>query len=202
MGAGDRRIAAWVDLVGDLLMQPTSASPHQLLSAGLSETFGCQVSYNWMDPDGSAGYVLHQPMRDWPDSASGPDIAAAIAHHPVLRWHGVTGDMAAMTIGRVPRAMVTDQGRASCATTLFPSELSSKWPSPTGWGVVIIGPSRSPVAAETSPTRICEWPCSCSPYCVCLTVNVLCSRETVTAGSPPLGSPVGSSPSCSCSLMG
>jgi DNA-binding CsgD family transcriptional regulator len=112
MGAGDRRIAAWVDLIGDLLMQPTGASPHRLLSAGLSETFGCQVSWNWMDPDGSAGYVLHHPMRDWPASDSGPEMAAAVAHHPVLQWYGAAGDMAAMTIGRVPRAMVTDQGRA------------------------------------------------------------------------------------------
>lgn len=108
----ERRVATWVDLTGDLINQPSSDFPHQLLSAALHETFGCQVSWNWMDPDGSKGFLLHVPIPNWPSVEAGQELAACIEHHPVLRWYRAVGDMAAMSIGRVPSALVTDQGRA------------------------------------------------------------------------------------------
>ena len=120
MGPVERRVAAWVDLTGDLILQARIAFPHQLLSARLHETFGCQVSWNWMDPGRSMGFLLHFPIPDWPSPELRRDLVAAVAQHPVLRWYGVAGDMAAMSIGRVPRALVTDQGRAFVRDHLVP----------------------------------------------------------------------------------
>ena len=104
MGTVERRVAAWVDLTGDLITQPRTAFPRQVLSARLHESFGCQVSWNWMDPGDNMGFVLHVPMPGWPS--------------PQVRR--VAGDMAAMSIGRVPRALVTDQGRALVRDHLLP----------------------------------------------------------------------------------
>ncbi len=120
MGPVERRVAAWVDLTGDLVTQPRTAFPRQLLSARLHESFGCQVSWNWMDPGNNMGFVLHVPIPDWPSPEVRRDLATTVAHHPVLRWYGVAGDMAAMSIGRVPRALVTDQGRALVRDHLMP----------------------------------------------------------------------------------
>ena len=120
MGPVERRVAAWVDLTGDLILQTRIAFPHQLLSARLHETFGCQVSWNWMDPGRSMGFLLHVPIPDWPSPELRRDLVAAAAQHPVLQWYGVAGDMAAMSIGRVPRALVTDQGRAYVRDHLVP----------------------------------------------------------------------------------
>lgn len=120
MGTVERRVAAWVDLTGDLVTQPRTTFPRQLLSARLHESFGCQVSWNWMDPGDNMGFVLHVPIPDWPSPEVRRDLAAAVMHHPVLRWYGVAGDMAAMSIDRVPRALVTDQGRALVRDHLVP----------------------------------------------------------------------------------
>ena len=120
MGPVERRVAAWVDLTGDLILQTRIAFPHQLLSARLHETFGCQVSWNWMDPGRSMGFLLHVPIPDWPSPELRRDLVAAVAQHPVLQWYRVAGDMAAMSIGRVPRALVTDQGRAYVRDHLVP----------------------------------------------------------------------------------
>ena len=120
MGPVERRVAAWVDLTGDLILQTRIAFPLQLLSARLHETFGCQVSWNWMDPGRSMGFLLHVPIPDWPSPELRRDLVAAVAQHPVLQWYRVAGDMAAMSIGRVPRALVTDQGRAYVRDHLVP----------------------------------------------------------------------------------
>lgn len=130
MGSVERRVAAWVDLVGDLVIQPTSASPHRLLLSRLGETFGCQVSWNWMDPDGSAGFELNVAIPGWPSPEHAQDLAATVEHHPVLRWYGVAGDMAAMSIGRVPKAMVTDQGRTFVREHLAPIGLEQQMSIP------------------------------------------------------------------------
>jgi hypothetical protein len=71
MGPVERRVAAWVDLTGDLILQTRIAFPHQLLSARLHETFGCQVSWNWMDPGPSMGFLLHVPIANWPSPSCG-----------------------------------------------------------------------------------------------------------------------------------
>ena len=120
MNTVERRVAAWVDLTGDLITQPRTAFPRQVLSARLHESFGCQVSWNWMDPGDNMGFVLHVPMPGWPSPQVRRELATTVAHHPVLRWYGVAGDMAAMSIGRVPRALVTDQGRALVCDHLLP----------------------------------------------------------------------------------
>lgn len=130
LGSVERRVAAWVDLVGDLVLQPTSASPHRLLLSRLGETFGCQVSWNWMDPDGRAGFELNVPIPGWPSPEHAQDLAATVEHHPVLRWYGVAGDMAPMSIGRVPKAMVTDQGRAFVREHLVPIDLEQQMSIP------------------------------------------------------------------------
>ena len=111
MGAAERRTSEWVDLVGDLLAQPFAAFPHQMLSARLHDTFDCQVSWNWMDPPGRAGFELHQPIDGWPTAEVLADLGSALDQHPVMRWVVVTGDLRPMTIGRVPRALVTPKGR-------------------------------------------------------------------------------------------
>jgi len=130
MGRAERRVGAWVDLVDDLLTRPTSTFPRQLLSARLHETFRCQVSWNWLDGPGRSGFVCHLPMPGWPPPEIREAMVAAIDEHPLIRWFAATGDPAAMTIGRVPRALITPRGHAAVRDLLVPVQMDQQLAMP------------------------------------------------------------------------
>src|SRR3954454_15814333 len=115
----DRRVAMWIDLTGDLLPHG-GVFPREVLLEQVHETFGCQGSWDWLDPDGSTGFLLHTPIPGWPS----PDIAQQMVdkmwHHPVLRYYSDVGDSAAMSIGRVPSRFVTREGRGVVRDVLRP----------------------------------------------------------------------------------
>jgi DNA-binding CsgD family transcriptional regulator len=120
VGAVERRISGWVDLVGDLMSRPSARFPHREISDHLHETNGCQVSWNWMDPPGRAGFELHRPISGWPTAEIRDDLANALVHHPVMRWYVVTGDLSPMSVRRVPAAVVTARGRQVVRDYLVP----------------------------------------------------------------------------------
>jgi DNA-binding CsgD family transcriptional regulator len=126
MGAVERRIAEWVDLIGDLLAQPTAAFPRRVIAEGLHRTFDCQVTWQWKDPGGGAGFEAHLPMGGWPGPALKEEMLRAMPHHPVMRWMLATGSVGPMSIGRVPRGLVTAKGRQAVADFLAPVGLEQQ----------------------------------------------------------------------------
>ena len=78
------------------------------------------MSWNWLDGPGSSGFVCHVPMRGWPPPEIQRAMVAAIDQHPLIRWFAATGEPAAMTIGRVPKALVTPRGHAAVRDFLAP----------------------------------------------------------------------------------
>lgn len=126
MGRAEGRVGVWVDLVDDLLARPTSTFPRQILSAQLHQTFQCQVAWNWLDGPGCSGFVCHVPMPGWPPPEIRSAMVAAVDQHPLIRWFAATGDMAPMTIGRVPRALVSARGYAAVRDFLVPVGLDEQ----------------------------------------------------------------------------
>lgn len=126
MRRAEERVGVWVELVDDLLTRPTSTFPRQLLSAQLHETFQCQVAWNWLDGPGCSGFVCHIPMPGWPPPEIQSAMVAAIDQHPLIRWFAETGDLGAMTIGRVPRALVSARGYAAVRDFLAPVEMNEQ----------------------------------------------------------------------------
>ena len=120
MGWMERRIATWVDLTGDLLTHRCGSFPQAVIADRLNATFGTQVSWNWLDPDGSAGFELHIPIPNWPPPELERDFDTALIHHPLIRWFAVADSMAAMSIGRVPRILLTAESQRVVAQYLAP----------------------------------------------------------------------------------
>lgn len=114
------RVAPWIDLTGDLLTHGPSTFQREVLIAQIHATFGCQVSWDWLDPDGSTGFLLHTPIPGWPPPDVAQHMVDNIAHHPVLRYYRGVGDMAAISTGRVPRCFVTPEGRGVIHDVLRP----------------------------------------------------------------------------------
>jgi DNA-binding CsgD family transcriptional regulator len=134
MHGADQRIASWVDVVGDLLNRPTTDFPRLLLERQLSTTYDSNVSWNWMDPGSPPGFTIHLPVAGWPTPDTVDAMAAAIGDHPLIRWYTATGDLRPMSIGRVPRSMLTPRGRAAIATHLAPVGLDSQLSIPYSLG--------------------------------------------------------------------
>ena len=139
MGRAERRVGArvgtWVELADALVTRPTTAFPHQLLSARMHETFGCRVAWNWLDDGGTPGFVVHPPVPGWPTPEMFHAMTAVIHHHPLLRWFAATGDMTAMSIGRVPRGLVTPTGHAAVRDFLEPVGLQEQLAIPYRLGL-------------------------------------------------------------------
>lgn len=109
----DRRIAAWIDLVHDLVTHPTNSFPRTLLLRELFETFDSWVCSSWFEPGLRAGMDSHLPIPGWPPADILEQMcAAAIDHNPWVRWHSASDDPRPMTTSRVPKALVTATGRA------------------------------------------------------------------------------------------
>ena len=126
MAVMERRTSEWVDLVGDLLARPLAAFPHTLLSTRLHETFGSQVGWSWFDGPDRCGFQLHTPIPGFPTPEARRVLDAAVPHHPVLRWFQITGELAPMSIARVPRAMIDQVARATVHEYFVPLEVEQK----------------------------------------------------------------------------
>ena len=101
--SGGSRLGGWVDLVGDVLLGPPAPFPVELVLRELGATFGVYASWNWLDPDGSFGFVLREPVPGWPEEGQMEEWGTGtLARHPLIRWFGLSGDPTATTIGRVP----------------------------------------------------------------------------------------------------
>ena len=121
-----RRFEVWVDLVGDLMSQ-AAPFPRDLLLDRLYETFQCSVSLNQVRVDGSFELHMRDPIAGWPT----PDLdqlwlSRGPRLHPLIRWYAVSGDRAAMSIGRVPSGIVEAGCRTVVEELLLPEELSQQ----------------------------------------------------------------------------
>lgn len=100
--AAEDRVAVWVELVGDLLLHTSPVFPVQALLDQLSATFQDRVAWNWIEPDGSYGFRMHDPTPGWPEPGDMDEWASLLPLHPLVRWFTRTGDLTAMTMERVP----------------------------------------------------------------------------------------------------
>lgn len=85
MTAVERRMTPWVDVVGELLSQPTTTFPRHVVADELARTFGTQVSWNWLDPFGAPAFELRSPIPGWPTPEGSSLMVEVVAHHPLLR---------------------------------------------------------------------------------------------------------------------
>ena len=111
----ERRYRAWLDLVAELLTTPGPGGfPSSSVESALVDTFGCHMTCNWRDADGTAGFDL---VGDWgPEGFENAIVSEWETHggldnHPILQWFAVTGDTRAMTLGRVPESVASAESR-------------------------------------------------------------------------------------------
>jgi DNA-binding CsgD family transcriptional regulator len=126
VGAAERRVSGWVDLIGDLLVRPTAQFPHRALMAQLHETFGCQVAWSWVEGPGRNGFDVHLPMPGFPAPEERELFDAVMSHYPVFAWFRATRSLAPTTVGRVPLSMSTRTGRAVLADHMRPREVEQQ----------------------------------------------------------------------------
>ena len=120
MNSVDRRVSVWIDVVADLAAHSNTIFPHRAISAQLYETFGSQVSWNWLAAPSDTGFDLHLPIPGWPTPEHMRVMSQALPNHPLIRWFFRTRDPTAMSIGRVPPTFVTPQRRAVVRDILAP----------------------------------------------------------------------------------
>ena len=111
MDALERRFTPWLDAVSEVVRRPCNEFPHGLLLCLLGQTFDQPVGWNSVGPDGQFDVAFHGVAPDWPPADLMADFVDHVHEHPLMRWQLVTGDLSAMTIGRVPDEMVTRRGR-------------------------------------------------------------------------------------------
>jgi DNA-binding CsgD family transcriptional regulator len=102
-----RRYEEWLQLVRELLNDPSGEFPRQQVQRHLSNTLDTIVSWNWEDPDGTYGFELSHPIDGWPTPADREvwDSGARDVH-PLLVWFSITEDPRPMSIGRVPKSVL------------------------------------------------------------------------------------------------
>lgn len=127
MSCVERRFLYWVDLVDHLLSCPEGSLPTAELTAELADTFETSASWNWADADGGYGFEMLDQPPGWPTEAEVEFWThEAMPQHPLILWFAVTGDSAAMTIGRVPNAVGTRRGRELVTECLAPVGLDEQ----------------------------------------------------------------------------
>lgn len=100
------QVEQWIELVDDLLRRGAFPGWHRLVLPLMSETFSSPASWHWIHPDGRVGFEMIGMPSDWPSSESLEIWTHEMTGHPLLRWYAVTGDPAALTLSRVPTAVV------------------------------------------------------------------------------------------------
>jgi DNA-binding CsgD family transcriptional regulator len=92
-----------VDLVVDLVLLGQPRIPVELLLRELRRTFEARASWNWAEPDGTFGFHLDERIPGWPDPARMEAWGrTGLVDHPLIVWFARSGDLTAMTMGRVP----------------------------------------------------------------------------------------------------
>lgn len=109
MAALERRIARWVELVGDLLLQDLPEFPRWAIGDAMAEDFGTNLSWNWR-VGLECGFEIHTPVPGWPEPEMSPFWEqAGLRLHPLIRWFAATGCAEPMSTARVPRSIAPDR---------------------------------------------------------------------------------------------
>jgi DNA-binding CsgD family transcriptional regulator len=110
MESPEKRAAAWLAIIAELLQRPVTTFPHATISLELFASFDVvAVSWDWRDDDGSVGFEIFPPGELWRspellDMWHNPELVAA---HPLMRWFAATGNPAPQTMDRVPAAIAS-----------------------------------------------------------------------------------------------
>ena len=120
-------LTTWLDLAVELSRHAGPVFPRVAIADQLAETFGCLVSWNWLDDDGSFGFELREPVPGFPAPGEGELWAReGMRIHPLLRWYATTADPAPMTVARVPRQVAPARGFALVQELLSPYDLDQQ----------------------------------------------------------------------------
>ena len=126
MTSMERRFTPWLDVVSELVRRPCGEFPHRLFLRLFADSFDEAVGWNSFGPGNR--YVFE--LRGAPPGFPSPELLEAwvrnVHHHPLLRWHVLTRDYSAMTLGRVPRDVVTPRSRALISEYLEPYGLDEQ----------------------------------------------------------------------------
>jgi DNA-binding CsgD family transcriptional regulator len=98
--------AEWLELAATLARGPADSFPMTALTDQLFATYGCVVSWNFMNADGSFGFEMRDRIPGFPPE--GEDEVwqeRGMASHPIFRWYATTRQPWPMTIDRVPAAL-------------------------------------------------------------------------------------------------
>ena len=114
------RVAAWLDTVSDLLCGHLYDMPHQVILQQLYRTFRVTgVGHSSSDSTG------RQEIVSYPERLLDPVVeldewlnGRSHKHHPLIRWHAVTGDPKPTSMDRVPTALVTARDRRPILSSL------------------------------------------------------------------------------------
>jgi DNA-binding CsgD family transcriptional regulator len=110
MESSEKRAAAWLAIIAELLQRPVTTFPHATIALELFASFDVvAVSWDWRDDDGSVGFEIFPLDEVWrspelSDIWHNPELVAA---HPLMRWFAATGDPAPQTMDRVPAAIAS-----------------------------------------------------------------------------------------------
>ena len=63
------RFNEWVEPATELVTRPTGEFPIDILTDHLVRGFQTKVSWHWVEPDGSFGFQMSQPIPGWHDPA-------------------------------------------------------------------------------------------------------------------------------------
>lgn len=123
------RLAAWLGTVADLLQQPLTEMPHEVIFEHLEQTFAVTaVSHNWSSLNGQQGATTRPHDALLPLSASMESWQRGDMRdcHPLISWHDKTGDTRPWTNGRVPTALVPMHKRSRVVEPLRTLELDQQ----------------------------------------------------------------------------
>ena len=126
MTSTERRFTPWLDVVAELVRQPGDEFPHRLFMRLLTDTFDEPVGWNSFGPGDHYVFEVCGMPPGWPDAELLEAWVRNVHHHPLLRWHLLSGDHSAMTLGRVPDRVVTPEGRRVVAEYLAPYGLDQQ----------------------------------------------------------------------------
>ncbi len=120
-----RRLDPWLDLTRESLARP-GLFPRRLLLGHLFETFQCLVGFHHRD-GASISLAMHDPIPGWPTPELFPLwLKEGPRLHPVIRWYAATGDLTAMSMGRVPNGILAPRSRGIARDLFLPGTLTQQ----------------------------------------------------------------------------
>lgn len=145
MAQRDRRVGEWVELVVELCRCPgTVGMPREPILAALRSSFEGLASWNEVGSDGTLMFEAPELPRAWPGHdeyewwySNGPAV------HPLIGWYATTQDLTAMTMRRVPTAVVSQRRRSEALERLNALGIGEQlsipcWAGPAGsWAFVM-----------------------------------------------------------------